>query len=140
CNGVTMTYRLAPQHQWPSGAEDLHLLLRFLRGQGAALGLQPQHIFLMGQSAGASHVASSVAHPDLQDPAELGLSGLILLSGMYDWTTMDPGPMGRAYLGEDSSLHAARSSLPGLLDCGLPLLVSLAECDPPMFEQQGLQL
>lgn len=141
CNGVTMTYRLAPQYQWPSGIEDLHLLLGCLREQGAALGLQPRHIFLMGQSAGASHVASCVAHPQLHgDPAAYGLGGLILLSGLYDWTTMDPGPLGRAYLGEDASLYAARSSLPGLLDCGLPLLVSLADFDPPMFEQQGLQL
>lgn len=140
CNGVTMTYRLAPKAQWPSGVEDLHLLLRFLRHQGVELGLEPSHIILMGQSAGATHVADYVAHSGLYAPFGHGLSGLVLLSGLYDWTTMDPGPLGRAYLGDDASQYAARSSLPGLLECKLPLLVSLAELDPPLFEQQGLQL
>lgn len=140
CNGITMTYRLAPRHQWPSGIEDLQLLLRFLREQGPALGLQPRHIILMGQSAGAAHVAACVAHPAAYATDGLGLSGLVLLSGLYDWTSLEAGPLERAYLGDDPSLYAARSSLPGLLDCGLPLLVSLAELDPPVFGQQGLQL
>lgn len=140
CNGVTMTYRLAPQHQWPSGVEDLHLLLRFLRHEGAEHGLESRHIFLMGQSAGAAHAASYVAHPELYAPFGHGLSGLILLSGLYDWTSMDMGPLERSYIGDDFTQYAARSSLQGLLDCQLPLLVTLAELDPPVFEQQGLQL
>ena len=44
------------------------------------------------------------------------------------------------YLGSDTSLYAQRSSLAGLVKCNLPLLVTLAECDPAYFEQQGLAL
>jgi acetyl esterase/lipase len=140
CNCVTMTYRLAPQYQWPSGVEDLHLLMRFLRHEGSAHGLDSDCIFLMGQSAGAAHAAAYVAHPQLYAPFGHGLSGLILLSGLYDWTSLEPGPLERAYLGDDFTLYEARSSQPGLLECRLPLLVTLAELDPPAFEQQGLQL
>ncbi len=139
-NCVTMTYRLAPQYQWPSGVEDLSLLMRFIRHEGSAYGLDSDCVFLMGQSAGAAHAASYVAHQHLYAPFGHGLSGLILLSGLYDWVSMGMGPLERAYLGDDFTLYEARSSLRGLLDCQLPLLVTLAELDPPVFEQQGLQL
>lgn len=139
-NCITMTYRLAPQHQWPSGVEDLNLLMRFIRHEGSEHGLDSDCIFLMGQSAGAAHAASYVAHPEIYAPFGHGLSGLILLSGLYDWTSMDMGPLERSYIGDDFTLYEARSSLKGLLDCQLPLLVTLAELDPPVFERQGLQL
>jgi hypothetical protein len=68
-----------------------------------------------------------------------GLRGLILLSGVYDYT-MKPGPMEAAYLGKDQRLYAERSPLYGLVRSNIPLLVTMAECDPPFFEQQGLAL
>lgn len=139
-NCITMTYRLAPQYRWPSGVEDLNLLMRFIRHEGAEHGLESDSIFLMGQSAGAAHAASYVAHREIYAPFGHGLSGLILLSGLYDWTSMEMGPLERSYIGDDFTLYAARSSLQGLLDCNLPLFVTLAELDPPVFEQQGLQL
>lgn len=139
-NCITMTYRLAPQYQWPSGVEDLNLLMRFIRHEGNEHGLDSDSIFLMGQSAGAAHAAAYVAHPKIYAPFGHGLSGLILLSGLYDWTSMEMGPLERSYIGDDFTLYDARSSLRGLLDCQLPLLVTLAELDPPVFERQGLQL
>ncbi|MGV3590572.1 MAG: alpha/beta hydrolase [Gammaproteobacteria bacterium] len=138
-NAVTITYRLAPQHQWPSGVEDLHRVVRFIDERGAQHGIGPGRVFLMGQSAGASHAASYVAHPELYAPYGHGLRGLILLSGVYDYT-MKPGPMEAAYLGKDQRLYAQRSPLPGLLRSDVPMLVTIAECDPPFFEQQGLAL
>jgi acetyl esterase/lipase len=139
CNAVTITYRLAPQHQWPSGVEDLHLVVRFLQEQGARYGIGAGKLFLMGQSAGAAHAASYIAHSDVYAPHAHGLRGLILLSGVYDYT-MKPGPMEAAYLGADKSLYAQRSSLAGLVRSNLPMLVTIAECDPPYFEEQGLAL
>lgn len=138
-NAVTITYRLAPEHQWPSGVEDLHKVVRFIGERGAQYGISPGRVFLMGQSAGASHSASYVAHPEVYAPYGHGLRGLILLSGVYDYT-MKPGPMEAAYLGKDQRLYAQRSPLPGLLRCDVPVLVTIAECDPPFFEQQGLAL
>lgn len=139
CNAVTITYRLAPQQQWPSGIEDLHLVIRFLQEQGAKYGIGAHKLFLMGQSAGASHAASYISHSSLYAPHAHGLRGLILLSGVYDYT-MKPGPMEAAYLGSDQSLYAQRSPLAGLARSNLPMLVTIAECDPPFFEQQGLAL
>lgn len=140
CNGITMTYRLAPQHPWPSGLEDIHQVVRYLRHAGREHGIDPDCLFLMGQSAGAAHAASYVAHPELYAPFGHGLSGLILLSGLYDFLRMEVGPMERAYLGDDSARYEARSSLAGVVKSNVPLLVSMAEYDPPVFEQQGLEL
>lgn len=140
CNGITMTYRLAPIYQWPSGIDDIHHLIRFIRHEGAEHGLDSDCIFLMGQSAGAAHAASYVAHPDLYAPFGHGLSGVILLSGLYNFTSMPIGPMERSYIGDDFTLYEARSSLTGLLASNLPMMVTVAENDPPLFEQQGLEL
>jgi acetyl esterase/lipase len=140
CNGVTLTYRLAPQHQWPSGVEDLRLALDFIQREGSDYGLDGARVFLMGQSAGAAHVASYLAHANLYAPQGHGLKGIILLSGIYNFATMPVSPMEPAYLGTDRSLYPARSSLPGLVDTDLPMLLTVAEFDPPQFEQQGLEL
>src|SRR6185437_250510 len=52
--GVTINYRLAPQYQWPSGIEDLTLVVAWLKGHIAQYGGDPDKIFLWGHSAGAA--------------------------------------------------------------------------------------
>ena len=74
------------------------------------------------------------------DPYFWGLAGIMLLSGIYDFSIMPPSPMEPAYLGADRSLYAARSNLQGLVQSELPMLVTLAEFDPPQFERQTLNL
>lgn len=140
-NAVLLTYRLAPHHKWPSGIEDLYYAIQFLRHEGKRHGVGQGPLFLMGQSAGAAHVASYIAHPSLYPaPAPHELAGAILLSGIYDYSTMPPDGLEAHYLGEDRSVYGERSSLDGLVASDLPLLISIAEMDAPMFEQQGLQL
>ncbi len=140
CNGVVITYRLAPKHQWPSGIEDLRAAVDFIQQQGAGYGIGGNRVFLMGQSAGAAHVASYVAHANLYAPRAHGVSGIILLSGIYNYAVMPPSPMEPAYLGADRSVYPARSALPALADSEVPMLVSLTEFDPPQFERQTLEL
>jgi acetyl esterase/lipase len=139
-NAATITYRLAPQHQWPSGIEDLRFVIDFLQRAGTAYGIDASRLFLMGQSAGAAHVAGYIAHGNLYAPKPAGVCGVILLSGIYDFAAMPPSPMEPAYLGADRSLYPLRSSLAGLAATDIPLLVTLAEYDPPQFEQQALAL
>ena len=139
-NAITITYRLAPQHQWPSGIEDLRAVVDFVQREGGHYGLDATRLFLMGQSAGAAHVASYIAHADHYAPQPHGVRGVILLSGIYDYSAMPASPMEPAYLGNDRSLYPARSSLPMLAKADVPLLVTLAEFDPPQFEQQTMAL
>lgn len=112
----------------------------WLEVKGASRGLSSENVFLMGQSAGAAHVASYIAHAGLYAPKPHGVSGLILLSGIYNYEIMPPSPMEPAYLGEDRSVYTSHSSLKGLVDSKIPMMVTLAEFDPPQFERQGLEL
>lgn len=134
--GVNTTYRLAPASPWPAGAEDLASVVRWVTEKMAERGGNPARIYLMGNSAGAVHVASYVSHPELHKVKGGGLSGAIMISGIYDLTTSPIGDAELAYFGSDPSRYAERSSLKGLLETKIPLMFAAAELDPPRFVEQ----
>lgn len=138
--GVNMTYRLAPAHTWPAAQQDIQSALKWVRENIAASGGNPQRIILMGHSAGAAHVAQYVAHPQFHVVPGSGLSGAVLLSGLFDLVTAEPNPPLQAYFGKDAAQYPARSALPGLVSAKVPLLLAYAELDPPDFHRQSEQL
>jgi arylformamidase len=129
--GVTITYRLAPAHKWPSGPDDLALVVDWLRAHIAAHGGNPERIFLMGQSAGAVHVAGYVAH---RSPR---IAGAIMLSALFDLTKVNPSPLHAAYYGDDPALYAVASTAEGLIASTVPLLITVSEYDMPDFQLQA---
>ena len=131
--GVTVNYRLAPQSTWPSGIEDLAAAIAWLKAHVAAYGGDPNKIVLWGHSAGAAHVADYLASTAKRG-AEAGLAGAVLTSGFYDLGT--EVSVWKVYYGEDVATYAERSSLPGLLTTPVPLLVTDAELDPDMFQEE----
>ena len=138
--GVNITHRLAPKHPWPAGSEDVAAALQWIRTNIGARGGDSQQVFLMGQSAGAAHIAQFLAHTRFDSPDRGALAGAILVSGLYDTNTMDKNPLFKAYFGEDASSYAERSALPGLAESSVPLLVTLSEFDPPDFKRQYAEL
>jgi len=80
--GVNMTYRLAPQFGWPAGAEDVASAVRYLRGAIASRNGDPERIYVMGHSAGAVHVATYLAHPEMQSSDGPGIAGAVLGTAM----------------------------------------------------------
>jgi acetyl esterase/lipase len=134
--GVNMTYRLAPQAMWPSGAEDVASAVQWVADKIGERGGDPARIYLMGHSAGAVHVASYVSHPEFYKKKGGGLAGAILVSGLYDLTAMQLGNPERAYFGADPSRYAEESSLQGLQTTKIPLMIASAELDPPGFVRQ----
>jgi acetyl esterase/lipase len=138
--GVNMTYRLAPAAKWPAGAEDVGRALAWVRASIAAHGGDPARVYVMGNSAGATHVADWLAQvAEKKMPAE-PVAGAILLSGVYDFTRFEQADNVKAYLGDNAEAYAERSSLQGLLKSRVPLVVSTAELDPPPFEAQAKAL
>ena len=132
--GVTMTYRLAPAHTWPAGGEDVASAVAWLRENIARHGGDPARIFVMGQSAGAVHVAEAVARfsPDI--------AGALLVSGIYDVASAPPNQFQQAYYGADAAQYPARSTLDGLMQTAVPLLLAVSEFDPPEFQAQAAAL
>jgi arylformamidase len=133
--GVTMTYRLAPEHRWPAGAEDVAAAVAWLRENVARFGGDPDRIVLMGSSAGACHVACYAALPDLHPGGAMGVRGLVLLSGAYDLLAFEPSIL-HPYFGEGSELEAA-SPLRGLVASRVPVMFAVAEYDPAISHRQA---
>jgi len=138
--GVTMTYRLAPAHPWPAGSEDVAAAVRWLRANIASHGGDPTRIFLIGQSAGAVHVAGYVAEQRLHAPDGVGLAGALMISGIYDVAQADANPFHLAYYGEAHGLWAERSTLGGLVSANVPLFFAVSELDGADFQKQAALL
>jgi acetyl esterase/lipase len=130
--GVNATYRLAPEASWPSGAEDMRDLVRWVRANASAYGGDPGRIFLMGHSAGATHVATYAFDARFQLPEGHGLSGIVLVSGRYRlrWDPDDPSlEVIRDYFGRDPSLYESRSAITHVADSDVPVMLVVAEFD-----------
>ncbi len=138
--GVNVEYRLAPQFPWPAGNEDLAAAVRFVADKAAEFGADPNRVYLMGHSAGATHVASYVSHPEFFGPKGSGIAGAILSSGGYDFTKDEQSEGRIAYFGSDPALLAQRSAVAGLIKTKIPFMISSAELDPPPIAGQSALL
>ncbi len=135
--GVNMTYRLAPADPWPAGAEDVAAAVRWVHRTIGEFGGDKKKIFLMGQSAGAAHVADYIAGANFHKVKGGGIAGGLLISGIFDLVEAAHDERLTSYYGTDAGKYAARSSLPGLAATSIPLLFSLSEFDPPDFQNQA---
>lgn len=138
--GVTITYRLAPAHQFPSGPEDLALAVEWLRANIAEYGGDPGKIVLAGQSAGAVHVAGYVAHRRFHAAEGGGVAGAVMLSGIYDTLSCAANQFHTAYYGADPKGWGPASCMAGLLNSDLPQLYTVSEFDPADFQEQAARL
>jgi len=133
--GAAMSYRLVPEARWPSGAEDIAAAVDFLAsGAGYLLPDTPQ-LVLVGQSAGAIHVADYLAGRG--GPVHRALRGAVLMSGIYDFSRHDRLTFEDGYFGADPAGFAAQSTLMALADCDRPLMFTVSELDPPAFQRQA---
>lgn len=138
--GVTINYRLAPDNMWPSGAEDVARAVAWLHENVAAYGGDPKRIFLMGQSAGAAHVATYLAMPQVQPAVGPGVAGAVLVSGTYDLASASPNAYHLAYYGTDPARYGDYSMIPGLVVTNVPLCFAVAEFDGIDYRRQAAQL
>jgi triacylglycerol lipase len=134
--GATINYRFAPEFRFPSGGEDVASAIAFLAANVGAYGGDPERIMAMGHSAGAAHVATCVAEPEIAKRAT-GLCGAVLSSGIYDPTALW-GEVSTAYYGDDATAWPQMASRPGLVATDLPFMLLVAEFDPPDFHRQAV--
>jgi triacylglycerol lipase len=127
-----MTYRLAPDHKWPSGSQDVAAVVAWIRSSIAGYGGDPDRIVVTGNSAGAVHAAGYIA--GRAGPVSASVRGAALLSGIYRPRAAKPGEPDHAYYGPNPDTGA--DVIPGLVSSPVPLLFSVAERDPADFQRQ----
>jgi acetyl esterase/lipase len=136
--GVKMTYRVAPASPWPAGAKDVAAATSWLHQNVDLFGGNAEEIVVVGYSAGAFHVASLLAHPELQ-ANDSDIAGVVLVSGIYR-ADANPDAAEKAYFGADPGKYDERSAFPGILDLDTPMLLSWSALDPPPLVAQGESL
>lgn len=130
--GVNVNYRYAPASQWPSGIEDMNLLVAWLKANVAQYGGDPNKLFFWGKSTGSSHIADYLSDRVKKgQPSEI--AGAIFTSGSY---ALGDQPLWTNYYGEDVSLYPERNALPNLIKTDAPLMATYAEFDGDQYKEQ----
>lgn len=132
---IAANYRLAPMSVWPSGHEDVTAIRAWIDRHVAEYGGDPHRIVLVGQSAGAGHAAGYLFDPRSEGRRDRSIRAVALLSGFYRADkTMPGGP--RQYFGDDESVWEDRSPAAHLTCEHPPIMLSVAELDPPPIARQ----
>lgn len=139
--GINMEYRLAPEATYPGGADDIGHLVAWIKASAAVHGGNPERVFLVGHSAGGTHVASYALDPAL-DYLGRGVRGIVLLSSRLraDALAENPNAGGvRAYFGADESLYDLRSPVTHCATTQIPTFVAIAEFENPLLDVYGTE-
>jgi acetyl esterase/lipase len=142
--GVNATYRLAPAAKWPAAAEDVKSMVQWLKANAARYGGDPERIYLIGQSAGATHVATYVLHDKVRPAAGAGIAGAALMSGRYHFDPHPDDPNLRnfqAYFGADAARYPDMSPINHVRGAPkIPVFLVISEYDNPDLDTQGAML
>ncbi len=136
--GVKVNYRPAPANPWPAGAQDVAAAISWVHQNIDLFGGSRDEIVVIGYSAGAFHVASFLAHPELQ-VRDSGVAAVVLVSGIYR-SSADADTTEKSYFGADASKYDERSVFPGILNIDTPILLAWSALDSPRLVAQGEKL
>ena len=136
---VNMTYPLAPEHTWPSGAEAVHAAVEWIHANIGDYRGNPAQLYVYGHSAGGNHVANYVFRPSLSSTQGDRVTGAILASPALQL----PGAadeVGSAYYDVDGRTLADMRVLDTIESGSIPVLITVAEFDPRGFHRSTAQL
>jgi acetyl esterase/lipase len=134
---IVANYRLAPASVWPSGIEDVAAIIDWVARHAREHGGDAERIVLVGQSAGAAHVAGYLFNAGALATVPKAVRGVALMSGFYRATPpLVGGP--RSYFGDDEARWHDRSPATHVAPSHPPLLLSVAEFDPSQIAGQTL--
>jgi triacylglycerol lipase len=145
---VVTQYRTGQGAEWDSGARDVAATIQWVKANIARYGGDPNRIVIMGQSNGATQLATYLGHADIEGPGGPGVRAAILESGNFDilpirltspparFIAAGPAPAGPPGAGArrrpavDPAVMLRRSNLEGLKAQTIPIMLAAAELDP----------
>jgi acetyl esterase/lipase len=146
---VLLNYRLAPESRWPGGAEDAAAVCSWVRAHAERFAGDPARVILIGESAGAAHVAAASLCRCFQ-PHDWQLAAAVLLSGPYNARLealaraqlgiATPDLRNDAYFGTDPAALAQASIIDHIDAPPFPLLIGFAERDLLQMQVQAGEL
>lgn len=144
---VLANYRLAPKDPWPAGAKDMAGIVAWTHAHIRDYGGSPHRIVLMGESAGAAHVAAYALERRFQPRTGSGLAAAILFSGLYDpafetkagprFGMTGPGAPNENYYGKEIARYPMRATLKHLTGEKLPVMIIYNELDPLIMQVEA---
>lgn len=141
--GLNIEYRRAPEFQYPSGAQDVAAAVAWAKANARAHGGDPERIFLIGHSAGGTHVGTYAYDPVAMASGGPAVRGLVLLSGRLRVDALPANPNAdavRAYFGTDESKYEQRSPMVHAASSSLPVFIAIAEYENPYLDVYGAEL
>jgi acetyl esterase/lipase len=146
---VLPNYRLAPDSRWPCGPQDVVAVWQWLQHAAHRFGGDPRRTVLMGESAGAAHVAAATLRREFQ-PDDWHLAGAVLLSGPYNarlegrarrqFGVATPDPRNEPYFGTDPAAWDDASTVDHVTAAPFPLLIGYTEQDLLQMQVQAGEL
>jgi triacylglycerol lipase len=130
---VNMTYPLEPKASWPIGAQSVAAAIRWIKENAAEIKGNPDDIFVLGQSAGGTHVAEFVFRPGLVDGESPTVAGAILVSPVVDLNVENASAGETAYFGDTSNDWKDKQVLGNIERSSIPVLIMTAEFDPEKY-------
>jgi len=141
--GLNVEYRLAPDFKYPSGAEDVAASAEWARHHAAEFGGDPARMFMIGHSAGGTHVAACVYDPRLIAQGGPRVSGIVLISARLraDALSDDPNAAAvRAYFGDDAARYDELSPVTHAARSVMPVFIAVAEYENPYLDVYSAEL
>ncbi|MCZ0954110.1 MAG: alpha/beta fold hydrolase [Rhodospirillaceae bacterium] len=136
---VNMTYPLAPEYTWPSGAEAVHAAVEWIHTNIGDYRGNPAQLYVYGHSAGGNHVANYVFRPSLSSTQGDRVAGAILASPALQLPDA-PDEVGSDYYDVDGRSLAEMRVLDNIETASIPVLITVAEFDPRGFHRSTAQL
>lgn len=138
--GVNVEYRLAPDITYPDGARDIAAAISWLEARIEDYGGDPNHLFIIGHSAGGSHLATYLADPATDRTVSAGIRAVALISARLDVDTHPDNPNAvhvAAYFGDKPELFRQRSPMSHAGRIRVPTLVAIAEFENRFLDDYG---
>jgi triacylglycerol lipase len=136
--GVVANYRLLPDAKWPSGADDVRLVLDWVKKNIGPYGGDPNTLIVMGHSVGAMHLASYLFYQPAQLPEGPGITAAILASGAFDETT--ESHVTSAYFGENGAANLPVNLVDSYEGAAVPIFLWSGSYDVPFIESGVAQM